>query len=179
MDSLKIATYNVKHLEGDCKMRYMLDIFNQCDFMLTQEHWLYESELHRYEQIGINSHVLLTGKSAMDPSVLKVNGRPHGGVCIMWRSNIKYDVRPIETVSNRLACVKINMDAANHILLFNVYMPCDEHSGGTNLCVLQDVLTEIAQTCQSTNSNMFIIICDFNTDFSHNTPQTSELVNYM
>ncbi len=38
-----------------------------CDILLLQEHWLYESKICKIEELG--DSVCLTGKSSMDESV--------------------------------------------------------------------------------------------------------------
>ena len=43
-------------------------------------------------------------------------------------------------MSNRLNCVQVWIDKETFILLFNVYMPCDEGIMGEHLREYQDVL---------------------------------------
>ena len=59
--------------------------------------------------------------------------------------------------------------------MFNVYLPTDQHSYGFNMCVLQDVLSEISSVCIREDAKYIILIGDFNTDFSRVSVQTDEL----
>ncbi len=56
-----------------------------CDILLLQEHWLYESEVCKIEELG--DGVCLTAASSMDKSVPRL-GRRHGGCAIIWRLEI-------------------------------------------------------------------------------------------
>lgn len=64
------------------------------------------------------------------------------------------------------------------MLLFCLYMPCDERYVGDNFIEYQDVLSEISYLCKEKDCAYFYIAGDFNTDFNRDTPQTRELVNF-
>ena len=187
MDSMKISTYNCKHFKGDIKKNMCRDLLNQSDFLLLQEHWLYEANFNKFDEIYSDIDLIFEGKSAMDPNILRV-GRPFGGCAIIWKSNIKYNICPIKTVSNRLNCINVRIDESTNFLLFNVYMPTDNrsinHSGNidNDLCnnahEYQDILAEISIISRNTDTSFIIIGGDFNTDMSRNNFQTEQLKQF-
>ena len=177
MDCLTIGSYNCKHFSGHLKTQFTKCLFEKCDILCIQEHWLYESQVNCFNEIDRNIVLMKEGCSAMDPSILR-HGRPHGGCMILWNANIKYKVVPIGTVSKRLCCVQIWIDENVFIMMFNVYMPCDDRVAGDNLREYQDVLTEISAICQSYDVQYILLCGDFNTDFNRQTPQVEELTQF-
>ena len=178
-DKLTIATYNCKYFDeasGGHKMNFMNDIFSQCDFICLQEHWLLDTQFHRFEKLCCED-VDYVATSAMDSTVFR-SGRPHGGTAIVWRKSIKYNVTYIKTYSKRISAVKIQLNDSASLLLFTVYMPVDERMDGANLVIFQDVLSEISSIRQTEMSSNIIIIGDVNTDFGRLSPQTSELRSF-
>ena len=147
------------------------------DFLLLQEHWLYEQNFHKFEKINNSIDICIEGKSAMNPEVMR-SGRPHGGCAILWNSTIGFNILPIKTVSNRLNFINISSKDYN-FLLFNVYMPCDSRSEGVSFNQFQDVLAEISIISHNNRSDFLIIAGDFNVDFSRDTPQTKELTFFL
>ena len=193
MAPLKIASYNCKNFEGELKKNMCKELLEQCDFLLIQEHWLYEDNFNRFNEIDSNSNIIYEGKSAMDPTVIRV-GRPYGGCAILWKSNISYSICPIKTVSNRLNCINVKNNEGINFLLFNVYMPTDSRRVNNinnthnelainnnvhcNFHEYQDILAEISVISRN-NESAFIMICgDFNTDMSRNTLQTDQLRDF-
>ena len=69
---------------------------------------------------------MFLSKSSMSNDVISI-GRPKGGVAIIWKSNLKYKVSNIETVSERLIICKIENETTK-LMIFNVYMPCNTDS---------------------------------------------------
>ena len=65
--------------------------------------------------------------------------------------------------SNRLSCIKVQINNMS-ILIFNVYMPCDEHN--KNINVFNSTLDEIAVLIEKNSPAHYIIAGDFNCDFS-------------
>ncbi len=139
MANFKIGTYNCKNVHGDLTVTFVSELFNQCDFLCIQEHHLVSLtsliSLMRMEQSCM--------KVQVPPTVL-LCGRKHGGTMILWKGNIKYKVTPVPAMSKRLSCLENNLSETVNVLLFCVYMPCDERRPHDNLVVYQDILSEIA-----------------------------------
>lgn len=179
MTDLTIATYNCKFFDTDTspdKLLYMNDVFSKCDYLCIQEHWLYESQFHRFDSLS-SDDVVYCSVSAMDPDIQR-SGRPHGGTAIIWRRNVSYKTEVIDTCSARLCAIKIYINDDSFMLLFNVYMPTDQRCDGFNLCVTQDVLSEVSAICQAHDATYVVVTGDLNTDFGRDTLQTRELKQF-
>ena len=59
------------------RLLYILDTFNDCDILLTQEHWLYRNKLHVYKNL-IDGEV--HGISSTNADQL-LTMRPYGWYC--------------------------------------------------------------------------------------------------
>jgi hypothetical protein len=81
----------------------------------------------------------------------------------------------VSTVSSRLCCVEMEMSDTVKLLLFCVYMPCDNRIQGSNYTEYQDVLSEISYICNLRDSNYVMIAGDYNTDFARQSYFTHEL----
>ena len=179
MAAFRIGTFNCKNFKGTLRSTFISNMFNECDVLFLQEHWLYESQFHLFDSICVDTALCYHGKSAMNPDV-QSRGRPFGGNVILWRSNLSFKIVPIETTSTRLSCVQIWISDDAFIMCFNAYMPCDEGRYGDNFCEFQDILSEISTLCIKYNASYVCFGGDLNTDFSRNgSPQTKELNNFI
>ena len=182
MASLRISTFNCKYFKGSLKKKFCKELLDDSDFLLIQEHWLYEDNFHKFDEIDKDINICKNGKSAMNPSVIRV-GRPHGGCIILWKDNIKCNILPIQTISKRLNCIKVECDEGYDFLLFNIYMPTDDrtansNSPSSNFNEFQDVLAEISITSQNNPTSFIIVAGDFNSDFSRDSLQVNELKQF-
>ena len=87
------------------------------------------------------------------------SGRPHGGVAIIWKSNIKAKVDPIQCNSMRVCAVKIKLET-DTIIILNVYMPSSNTSNREEL--YNDVLHEVASISKIYSHSKIILGGDFN-----------------
>ena len=176
MAGLKIGSFNCKNFNNIYTMDFIQNTFKDCDFLLLQEHWLYKSQFHLFDNVfGSDVNVSYCGKSSMDDSIIRI-GRPFGGNIIIWKNTIKNKIVSIDTVSNRLTCIKLFIDDENTMLLFNVYMPCD--TGRKDECFIefQNILVEIQSLLSSHAPTCFIIGGDMNADFNRKlSPNVKEL----
>ena len=53
MTILNIKSFNCKNFKGTLREDFIKDVFQQCDFMCIQEHWLYEHEFYRLDALHI------------------------------------------------------------------------------------------------------------------------------
>ena len=176
---LSIASYNCKHFGGchvDLKKSFVKGLFNQCDIVMLQEHWLYESQFHVFSDSMLCDNIGMHGGSAMNPSVIR-SGRPHGGCIILWQEKTGLSISAVETVSSRLNAVIVSVSNVK-FLLFNVYMPCDSKGFNDDFSSYQDVLAEIVAITNGSDTDFTVIGGDFNTDFSRCSPVTEELTKF-
>ena len=119
-DTLQLCSYN-SHGSSFDRLLYIQEIFDDCDILLIQEHWLHKGNLDIYK--SVLKHCEIHGTSGMNQNEVLI-GRPFGETAILWKSNLKFSVTPIE-MSNCHVC-GINIKVGHlHYLLFNAYMPCD------------------------------------------------------
>ena len=112
----------------------------------------------------------------MDEYVL-INGRPYGGVAILWNRCMTYRVAPVEYSSTRICAVIVYLDNDEFFLLICVYMPCDDRRRGHNLNEFIDILNDISIICNYADVNYVCIAGDLNTDLN-TVGQDTKPMNY-
>ena len=89
----------------------MVDILNSLDILAVQEHWLSKQGLSSL--ISIHSDFNARGISSIDYGY-GLSGRPHGGLCFLWRRSLDPFIEPLIYVDEkRLLGLKI-MDLHNY-----------------------------------------------------------------
>ena len=123
-------------------MPYLMDLLEQNDIIVLQEHWLKDSNMGKLSNISDSFDSVC--KSAMEHVTTReiLVGRPFGGTAILWRSlvsNVKVFKMKSDAVScGDSRCVAISVQFDNCVLcIFNVYLPClhnmsDEDRGNAN-----------------------------------------------
>ena len=161
MLSLSFATYN-SHGHGVGRWEYINKLSECHDFILLQEHWLFDKQIDSITNFvdGVN----VVGVSGMKDTDL-IYGRPYGGCAILWKKGIEYKVSPISFQSRRVCAVLCDHDQLK-MLVINVYMPCDTGRSGDDSNEYCDILNEISLKCHALNIDNIIIGGDFNTDMS-------------
>jgi len=120
--NLKIASFNMYSFNNGLSM--LLNLCNDFDIILLQEHWLSNTDLSKLNQIDVN--FISFGVSAMNSksenSVLV--GRPFGGTAILVNVNVLKYITLIEVDqdSGRYVGIRYCRDAVDFILI-NVYFP--------------------------------------------------------
>ena len=172
-ENVTCISYNCSYA-NDVKLPFLKELFEQCDFLMLQEHGLYKSQFQWFDNIqnGIGKH----GESAMDENQL-LRGRPHGGVAILWNPKLKSKITPISCSSPRLCAVSAEFDSQK-VLIICVYMPCDDRCHDQNIVEYSQILNDIEILCNSINVDSVWIGGDFNTDLSRMNMQTNTLNNF-
>ena len=82
---LTFASYNCKFFDvmSQDKVEFMQDVFSKCTFLCIQEHWLYESQFHRFDTLS-SGNVEYIAASAMDSNVMRC-GRPILRDCVLLK----------------------------------------------------------------------------------------------
>ena len=177
MAGFSISSYNCKNFSSVLRYDFISSMFVDNDFICLQEHHLFESEFQKFSNLCGANTVMYSATSAMDIGVFH-RGRKFGGTAILWKSNIKFPVSVISTLSKRLSAVNVVINDKTNILIFCVYMPCDEGYRGEGFQEYQDILSEISTICQQQDASHVCVAGDFNTDFARNTPHTQELFDF-
>ena len=109
----------------------------------------------------------------MDESIF-CHGRPHGGCSILYSD--QYDVTPIYFKEER-RIVGIKIYLCNSIFhIFNVYMPCDDHS--TDAYDMNNhVLKTVSLYCTNNNVDTYVLGGDFNTALNRETSRHTIALN--
>jgi exonuclease III len=162
MAGLSICSYN-SHGSGVGRFEFITKLFDNHDIVLVQEHWLRESELHKFHD-NINL-INVCGSSGMDDNIL-LSGRPYGGTAILWRRSLNYAILPLEITSKRICGIRLSREGELDMLLFCVYMPCDTEYDVSNLNEYNAILQEIIDLGVLLDVNKIIIAGDFNTEFT-------------
>jgi exonuclease III len=123
---LRLVSYNCTGLSNS--EHYIRDIISEsnCDFLCLQETWLQECNLSKLSLI--DSRYSYHGASGMDPKAGILQGRPYGGVAVLWKNTLNSSVTPIKTEHSRVTAVKITTSNNMTLLLLSVYLPCDNQT---------------------------------------------------
>ena len=97
-NNLSLISYNCEHA-NNLRLPFLQDLFERCDFLLIQEHGLYQSKLSWFNAVGNkegmpSTKVGIHGVSAMDEGK-PLRGRPNGGTAILWYESIAVRVTPV------------------------------------------------------------------------------------
>ena len=103
-------------------MQEIQQLCDHCDIILLQETWLYSHELSYVLSIS-SSHY---GKaiSAIDSDNDIVQGRPYGGLAILWRKDMSSICEIVDYKDDHFLGIVIK-SGNQSILLLNVYLPFD------------------------------------------------------
>ena len=155
--NLVISSFNCKNVKSS-----IVEIRNLCktsDVILLQETWLTARELPLLSQIS--SQFYARGVSSMDTSSSLLNGRPFGGLAILWRKKLGTSITPVLYDDDRLLGLEIKSLDNSLLLIVNTYLP---FCSNENLDVYLDYLGKINSIVESTNSPYHVVMGDFNAD---------------
>ena len=102
--NLTIASLN-SHGCGPDRTMYIKHLLANNDLICVQEHWLHNCMLSKLESL-VDARV--HGVSGMNDNDL-TEGRPYGGVAIIWNKKLTCQITPILLSSQRVCAVKILM----------------------------------------------------------------------
>ncbi len=74
----------------------------------------------------------------------------------MWRPEISASVTPVNCNHVRLCCVKRSLDDDSFLLIFNLYMPCDNKNQDANYHDYVDIMNEIEEMIYASNPSYVI-----------------------
>ena len=154
---LRIVSYNCQGFKTR-NFSYIDKLFKDSDILLLQEHWFFDFEFLNFKKVLGKCNYF--AKSNMKSNIL-TNGRPYGGVAIVFKSDIDANIEMVETISNRLLACKINWknDYSNDTILFNVYMPTNSNENNVEFL---DIMLEISSIIQIYNTYDVVVGGDFN-----------------
>ena len=92
---------------------------------MLQETWLSSQTEHRIR--NVHQDYMFTCMSAMGTREAIVQGRPYGGVAIMWKRSLTHCITPIKSTNKRISAVLMECGSIKLVLVC-VYLPCDNWS---------------------------------------------------
>ena len=100
--NLSICSFNCTSFKSR-NHEYIRDLYSRHDILLLQETWLYEFQFSEIAKVLPNSKCHLVSSMEVD-DVGRV-GRPYGGCCIVWNSQLVMTFEPLPTRSSRLCAM--------------------------------------------------------------------------
>lgn len=154
---IRITSYNCRALKSSIDAIH--DLCETSDIILLQETWLRSDELHLLSTV--HSQFYGEGISSIDIGADIVQGRPYGGLGILWRKNLGNCMHCTHYGDNRLFGIECTDQHGGKLLLLNVYLPynCDE-----NFDEFCEYLAKIDSIFESSNVANTIAYGDFNAD---------------
>ena len=168
---MNIISFNTKGFKPR-NYNYIDYLFKRCHILLLQETWLYEFQNNIITQVLKDS--LYHTVSSMDSKDIGRQGRPFGGLAIIWHKNLPFNILPIRTNNKRVACVTVTTDKIK-LILINVYMPQNDNSQ-KSFDEFGDVLDEISSIIRTYDNYNCVIGGDLNIDFNKNNSLNSTLL---
>ena len=105
-------------------MPYIKELMEISDIVILSKHRLYESELHRLE--NINPHFVFYSKASQDLKQNNQTSKPgHCGISMCWKKSVAHNIRVIENPSDRICIIELASTTNSHdlIYVFGVYLP--------------------------------------------------------
>ena len=147
------------------------DFLRNNNFILIQEHCLFEHQLHLIGEIDQDIYYAAKGVDKYDPLPQKYLPRVYGGVAIIWKKDIDHQVKPLEDGRERIQAIEVNSNKTQKLLLVSVYMSATgsmEHQEESYDTI--DQLYEIWQKFHS--SHQIVIRGDLNEDLNNQDKDT-------
>ena len=115
-----LVTYNCRGYRQD-KYAYVAKLAASYDFIFLREHWLHSKNMSVFNDIVNTSFHACSGM----PDGVILQGRPYGGVAILWSSRFNNIVTPYKHFS--CCAVKVEMGEFTCALIC-VFLPIDNYS---------------------------------------------------
>lgn len=170
---LNITTFNVKGIRSN--LAYAHKILENSDFLLLQEHWIYNFEKEKLQDLFPGYKVF--SKHVDDEIKLQHSFRPrgHGGIAIVYKEEIVPSVTQLPDGDCRVQAIKIAGKDKLPICLVNVYMPARGTVNGldqyeNSLAMLHEIIYKYYST------HNIIIAGDWNASFQRNYKDTQDSI---
>ena len=105
-------------------------------------------------------------------------GRGKGGLVTLWRKELTKYVSQIKSDNFRIQATKFSFPGG-HLLLFNLYLPCDNGLQSHDDQELQQVLAEIRRIIDTANCHNCLLAGDLNCDFARQSGFVRTIRNFI
>ena len=155
-----ICTYNC------CSLIKNIDIVRELtkkdiDIIFLQETFITNEKLGIIDFINENYHSVGIPAYYSDNNIVKVTGRPIGGLVCLWKKDCFFDIKTLYT-TNDIFVLDMSFSGI-HITLVNVYLRSDHGDIVSQEKYLQ-TLSELESILLDYNCNNILFCGDFNTD---------------
>ena len=136
---------------------------------MGQEHWLSERQLPLLQKLNAQFVARSGMEEAISTGIHK--GRPFGGVCISWSSDLNHVVSPLTKYKHkRIVAAELRANTS-HILFICVYMPFYK-SSKRNSCLAEtkDTISMIDKIIHDHPGHLIVIGGDLNTELKGKSP---------
>ena len=122
--SLKVTSFNIYGIKSS--VGTLQRLAEDYDIILLQEHWLYPDELPYVSNICNDFCSFSLSPMSIEDKLIQ--GRPHGGVSIMWKKSFSQHTKIIQYDDNRIIGLEFKTNTYD-LLFVCVYLPyeCDFH----------------------------------------------------
>ena len=155
INSLRIASYNCNSVRK--RVDIVRSILDNCDIILLQEILLLEEDRHFINGLDSSFETYVVASK----HYYCLEGRPSGGLAILWKKNLNFEIKIICTHYNFIVASLMTMSKC--IAMANIYMPHDDGSRDV-LTEYDQVLGELHASLDSVDTDNIICFGDFNAD---------------
>ena len=119
---------------------------------------------------------MYTTISGIHASKNMLEGRPNGGLAILFKKRLCNKITIIKTINRRICGIKIIFGKQIMCLLLSVYLPCDNYTSWAS--EFTECIDYIESLFNSMDCNALICCGDFNTSFGRPNGQTEYLNSF-
>ena len=103
-------------------VNYLHDVFESCDIVCIQEHFLYPDNKEFLTSLNDKFDGYVRCEASLN--VFDFPRRRKGGIAIVWRKSIDYAIEPLQDLGNdRIMVVKVTGVNNKPVFIVNAYMP--------------------------------------------------------
>ena len=182
-ESLSFFTWNLR-ANFPISKPFLIEFAYGCDFICLNDHGLYDSELHKIEDLfpDYTSHAKAS-RHLNNQSF--GHSRGFGGCALLWKKSLQNRIRPLpDKGTDRICVVQLTIDSIEYFIV-GVYLP---HQN-CKIDSFRDTLQTLCDLCIEFNSRGFTVImgdtnCHFGADasersFGITTPHAKLLRNML
>ena len=170
LTEFNICSFNCKGFKYR-NYNYISKLFEKSDVLLLQEHWLYNFEFNEFNRIL--KRCKYVSKSSMNECCIN-EGRPFGGVAILFKDVNGFFFEEIPTISDRIVAVRFQFGSFRCVFA-SIYMPCNVASNNDEFF---EILTELSMLSSIYDDINLIIGGDFNVNYQIHSTRSEIFKNF-
>ena len=141
---------------------YIRELLSECDILALSEHWVYENQLYKLNDIS-DSHHCFARSSKMASAEDYGKGRGQGGVALFWKKSLTGVSIVSDIIMDRACAIRMQTPSYEIFHFVSVYLPSQGNPES-----LETTLDEISEILESREEQSFtILLGDFNGDIGN------------